>query len=52
VGHEVVGLRAVPVPLVGRRVDDVAGRDLDDVAAARLHEAAAFGDVQRLAHAV
>src|SRR5664280_2561751 len=26
VGHEVVGCSAVPAPLLGRRVDDVAGR--------------------------
>src|SRR6266536_3517104 len=49
VGHEVVGGRAVPVPLSRRRVDHVAGADLDDLAAARLHQPTPLGHVQRLA---
>jgi hypothetical protein len=48
VGHEVVGCGAVPVPLVGGRVDDVTGADLLDVTAAGLDETLAFGDVEGL----
>ena len=52
VSHEVVGGGAVPVPLVGRRVDRLACADLDDVAAAGLDKADAVDDVQRLADGV
>ena len=51
-GHEVAGRGAVPVPLVRRRVDDVAGADLSDAAAAGLHETPAFGDVEGLPEGV
>src|SRR5215204_1904322 len=43
VGHEAVGSGAVPVPLAGRRRNDVTGADLLDGAPAGLHEALAFG---------
>jgi len=45
VRHEVVGRRAVPVPLAWRRVDHVTGPDLEDLPAAGLHRAASFGHV-------
>src|SRR5437868_9923512 len=50
VRHEVVGRRAVPVPLAGRRANGVAGVDLDDLAAARLDAPEAFRDVDGLAN--
>src|SRR5262245_46537039 len=52
VGHEVAGRGAVPVPLICRRVDDVAGADLGDVAAAGLDEPSPLGDVQGLPDSV
>jgi hypothetical protein len=52
VGHEVLGGGAVPVLLVGRRVDDVARADLGDLAAAGLHQTLSVGDVEGLADGV
>src|SRR5712691_7728290 len=34
VGHEASGCSAMPVPLAGRGIDDIARADLDDLAAA------------------
>jgi hypothetical protein len=48
----VVGGGAVPVPLVGRRVDDVASADLLDGAAAGLYQPLAVGHVEGLADGV
>jgi hypothetical protein len=51
VGHEVAGCGAMPVPLVGGGVNDVACADFFDLAAAGLVQAAAFGDIEGLADA-
>src|SRR5258707_57628 len=52
VAHKVVGRGAVPMPLAGRGVDDVARADLGAVTAAGLHESASLGDVEGLADGV
>src|SRR5215472_5103206 len=52
VAHEVAGSCTVPVPLVGRGIDDVARADLRDVTTSGLDESAAIGDVERLPKSV
>ena len=51
VRHEAIGCRAVPMPLTGGCVDDIAGSDGDDGFAAD-DAAFAFGDVEGLAAVV
>ena len=51
-GHEVVRCGAVPMPLVGRRLDNVARADLDELTAPGLDEALSFGDIEGLADGV
>jgi hypothetical protein len=47
-GHEVIRRGAMPVLFPVGREDDISGVEFDDLLPAYLHEAAAFGDVQRL----
>jgi len=50
--HEVVGCGAMPMPLIGRRVDNVACADLDDLTTPGLDEALSLGDIEGLADRV